>query len=109
MTIEMKFVFGLVGLAAALMASGRVRYDIVALGVVLALMLSGVLSVGEALSGFGSSVVMLVAALLIVGEMLDRTGVARAVGDLILKYGGMQRGWPNCFRPRTFCVAASFV
>ena len=88
MTLEMKFVFGLVGLAAVLMASNRVRYDIVAMGVVLALMLSGVLSVGEAISGFGSSVVMLVVALLIVGEMLDRTGVARAVGDLILKYGG---------------------
>ena len=32
---------------------------------------------------------MLVATLLVVGEMLDRTGVARAVGDLILKKGGL--------------------
>jgi di/tricarboxylate transporter len=39
-------------------------------------MLSGVLSAGEALAGFGSAVVILVAALLVVGEMLDRTGVA---------------------------------
>ena len=31
---------------------------------------------------------ILVAALLVVGEMLDRTGVARAVGDMILKKGG---------------------
>jgi di/tricarboxylate transporter len=70
------------------MASNRVRFDIVALLVVLALMLSGVLSAGEALAGFGSPVVILVAALLVVGEMLDRTGVARAVGDWILKKGG---------------------
>lgn len=88
MTGEATFVFVLIGVAAALMASNRVRFDIVALLVVLALMLSGVLTVGEALSGFGSSVVILVAGLLVVGEMLARTGVARAVGDLILKSGG---------------------
>ena len=88
MTTEITFVFGLIGVAAVLMASGRVRFDIVSLLVVLALMLSGVLSVGEALSGFGSSVVILVASLLVVGEMLNRTGVARAVGDFILKKGG---------------------
>lgn len=88
MTGEMKFVFGLIIVAAAAMASNRIRYDIVALLVVLALMLSGVLTVGESLAGFGSSVVILVAGLLVIGEMLDRTGVARAVGDWILKKGG---------------------
>ncbi len=77
------FVFILIGIVAALMASNRVRFDLVALMVVLALMLSGVQTAGEALSGFGSPVVMLVAALLVVGEMLDRTGVAAAMGDWI--------------------------
>jgi di/tricarboxylate transporter len=85
---DSNFVFGLIAVTAALMASNRVRFDIVALMVVLALMLSGILSVGEALGGFGSSVVMLVACLLVVGEMLDRTGVAAAIGDWILKKGG---------------------
>jgi di/tricarboxylate transporter len=82
------FVFALIAVAALAMASNRVRYDVVALLVVLSLMLSGVLSVGQALAGFGSSVVVMVAALLVVGEMLDRTGVARAVGDWILNKGG---------------------
>ena len=82
------FVFILIGIVAALMASNRVRFDLVALMVVLALMLSGVQTAGEALSGFGSPVVILVAALLVVGEMLDRTGVAAAMGDWILKKGG---------------------
>jgi di/tricarboxylate transporter len=85
---EAGFVFALIAVAGGLMASNRVRFDIVALLVVLALMLSGILSTGEALAGFGSSVVILVAALLVIGEMLDRTGVARAVGDWILKKGG---------------------
>ena len=82
------FVFLLIAVTAALMASNRVRFDIVALLVVLALMLSGILTVGEALAGFGSPVVMLVACLLVVGEMLDRTGVAVAIGNWILKKGG---------------------
>jgi di/tricarboxylate transporter len=88
MTSESTFVFAVIVIAAVLMASNRVRYDIVALLVVMALMLSGVLSIGEALAGFGSSVVALVAGLLVIGEMLARTGVARAVGDWILKKGG---------------------
>ena len=69
------FVFVLIGVAAVLMASNRVRFDIVALLVVLALMLSGVLSAGEALSGFGSPVVILVAALLVVGAKLLYEGI----------------------------------
>lgn len=88
MSQDAMFVFGLIGVAGILMASNRVRYDFVALLVVLALVLSDTLTLGQALSGFGSSVVILVACLLVMGEMLDRTGVARAVGDMILKYGG---------------------
>lgn len=88
MLSDSTFVFCLIGVAAILMASNRVRFDLVALLVVVALILSGVLPVGAALAGFGSSVVILVAGLLVVGEMLDRTGVARAVGDWILRRGG---------------------
>lgn len=88
MSFEIAFVLGLTIFACALMATNRVRLDIVAMLVVLALMLSGILTPVEALAGFGSTVVILVAGLLIVGEMLDRTGVAKGVGDWILARGG---------------------
>ncbi|MBL52996.1 MAG: SLC13 family permease [Aestuariibacter sp.] len=65
------------------MTTNRVRYDLIAVVVILALMLTGILPVNAALSGFGNPVVILIAGLLIVGEMLDRTGVARFVGDWI--------------------------
>ncbi|HET8711790.1 MAG TPA: SLC13 family permease [Spongiibacteraceae bacterium] len=81
------FVFALIAVAGALMASNRVRFDVVALLVVLGLMLGKVLSVEEAVAGFGSPVVALVAGLFVVGEMLSRTGVARLVGDWVLKHG----------------------
>lgn len=88
MTGETIFVFTLIAVAGALMASNRMRFDMVAIMVVLALMLSGVLTVNEAVSGFGSPVVALVAGLLVIGEMLSRTGVARVVGDWVLRQGG---------------------
>ena len=88
MSANTLFVFALIGIVAALMASNRVRFDVVALLVVLALMLSGILTPSEALSGFGSTVVMNVAGLLVVGNMLDRTGVANAIGNVVLERGG---------------------
>lgn len=88
MNSDMLFVFGLLAVVAVAMASNRVRFDIIALLVIIALSLSGILSVNEALAGFGNSVVILVAALLVVGEMLDRTGIARKVGDIISQKGG---------------------
>lgn len=45
MTGGMIFVFVLVAVVAILMASNRVRFDVVAIIVVIALMLSGILSV----------------------------------------------------------------
>jgi len=60
----------------------------VGLLVVLALMLSGVLTPREALAGFGDPVVILVAGLLVVGEMLSRTGVTYAIGAWLLRVGG---------------------
>ena len=46
MSGDSTFVFILIAVAAVLMASNRVQFDIVALLVVLALMLSGVLTAG---------------------------------------------------------------
>jgi di/tricarboxylate transporter len=92
MTGEMMFIFALVVAAAGLLASNRIGFDVVALLVIVTLMLSGIMTVEESLSGFGNPVVILIASLLVIGEMLDRTGVARAVGNFILKKGGQSEG-----------------
>ncbi|MBE0566638.1 MAG: SLC13 family permease [Krumholzibacteria bacterium] len=88
MAWETNFVFAVVAAAAVLFASGRLRFDAVALLVVLALAVSGVLTVREALAGFGDPVVVQVAAILVIGEMLRRTGVAAAVGNWLTARGG---------------------
>jgi len=68
--------------------SGKIRLDITSLLIVLALMLSGVLTVKEAVSGFGDPIILILAGLFVVGEALIQTGVAYRVGDRLLKIGG---------------------
>ncbi|MEG3438312.1 SLC13 family permease [Pannus brasiliensis CCIBt3594] len=84
----MLIVFGILAVAVGLFAWGRPRADIVALLVVLALMVSGILTPGEALAGFGSPVVILIAAVFIVSEGLVNTGVAQRLGEAVVKVGG---------------------
>lgn len=83
----MGFVFATIAVAAVLMASNRLRYDFIALLVVFALTLGGVLTAGEALAGFGNTVVIMLGGLFVVGEMLERTGIAQSLGTMILKRG----------------------
>src|ERR1700756_2555961 len=88
MTDQMLIVFGILAGAVGLFAWGRPRVDIVAILVVLSLMLSGVLTPQESLAGFGDPVVILIAAIFIVGEALVNTGVAHRLGEAVLRMGG---------------------
>jgi di/tricarboxylate transporter len=92
MTEQMLVVFGALGGAVVLFASGRIRPDVVAVLVVLALNLSGVLTIQESLAGFGEPVVTLIAAVSIVGEGLIATGVAYRLGEAVMKAGGGNEG-----------------
>jgi di/tricarboxylate transporter len=88
MTGPMLMVLGILAGAIGLFAWGRPRVDIVAILVVLALMLSRVLTPHEALAGFGDPVVVLIAAIFIVGEALVNTGVVHRLGEAVMKFGG---------------------
>ena len=88
MTAEILFVFGLLLVTIILFVSGLSRLDVVAIMVILALILSGLLSPTAALAGFGDPVVLLIAGLFVVGEGLFRTGVAYAIGDWLMRVAG---------------------
>ncbi|HEY85859.1 MAG TPA: SLC13 family permease [Chloroflexi bacterium] len=64
------------------------RVDVVAIGVVVALMLTGLLSASEALSGFSNSAVLTIAALFVVGGAVLNTGLAGLIGRRILAIAG---------------------
>lgn len=88
MTPDMLFVFATLGITIALFISDRIRMDLVALMVVVALALSGIITPAEAVAGFGEPVVIMIAALFVVGEALFRTGIAAAAGNWLLRMGG---------------------
>ncbi len=68
---------------------GRLRSDVVALMALVALVLTGVLTPVEALAGFSSSVVIMMAGLFVVGGAILKTGLAREVGNRMM---GLARG-----------------
>ncbi|GAB4474082.1 MAG: SLC13 family permease [Anaerolineae bacterium] len=88
MTPEMWITLGILITAIVLFITEWLRVDVVALGVVVGLMLTGLLTPEEALAGFSSTVVMAIASLFVVGGAVLQTGLARVMGNQILKVAG---------------------
>ena len=83
--------FAILAFTIILFVSGRFRSDLVALLSVIALFLTGTLSLEQALSGFSDSTVIMIAALFVVGEGLSRTGVTAWLGEKILDVAGSNK------------------
>ena len=83
----------LVILAVAVVAfvSNRVPLAVVAVGVSLALFFTGVLTLPEALAGFGDPTVLFIASLFVVSEALDATGVTAWTGQRVIARAGKRR------------------
>ena len=75
-------------IAISLFVSNRIRADLVALLALLALMITGVLDLEEALAGFANPTVIMLAGLFVVGEGIVRSGLADQAGRLLVKYAG---------------------
>lgn len=84
----MWIVVGILAGAVGLFVWGRPRADIVGVLVVVALMSTGVLTPTEALAGFGSPVVILLAGIFIVSAGLVNTGITQRLGEFVVKVGG---------------------
>lgn len=74
--------------AIVMFAIGRPRMDVVALIMIVALPLSGIITIEQALAGFSDPSIVLIAALFVVGEALVRTGVAQRLGDWLVAKAG---------------------
>jgi len=85
MNPEMLWVFGLLLACVIAFVANRPRMDAVAMIALVALVLSGTLTMEEALTGFSEPSVILIAAFFIIGEGLVRTGVAFRVGDWLIR------------------------
>jgi di/tricarboxylate transporter len=88
MTLDMWLALAILAVALLLFTTDWIRIDVVALGVVVSLMLTGLLTVQEALSGFSNPVVLIIAALFVVGGAVMNTGLAGQLGRRILAIAG---------------------
>jgi len=88
LTTELIWVLLLLAAAMVLFASNKLRMDVVALLVIISFVMSGTLSLNEAMAGFSDPNVILIAALFVVGHGLVRTGVAYQVGEWLMKVAG---------------------
>ena len=78
----------IIGLALVFFAWNVVPAAVVAIGTCLALYFTGVLTMPEALTGFGDPVVVLIAALLAIAVAVETTGVAAWAGQVLLRRAG---------------------
>ena len=74
--------------AAVFFAMGKVRSDLVALCALLALMMFGILSPAEALSGFSNPVVIMMVGLFVVGGAIFQSGLAKKISGKMMNLAG---------------------
>ena len=88
MNADLALVLSLLAAAVAMFAINKPRMDAVALIMLTVLPFTGVISMGEALSGFSDPNIVLIAALFVMGEGVARIGVAQRLGDWLTAKAG---------------------
>ncbi len=88
MNSQLVWVLILLLIVVTLFMTNKIRMDVVALLVIVALVLSGTLTLKQATIGFSDPNVLLIAALFVFSEGLVRTGIAYQVGDWLVGVAG---------------------
>lgn len=81
MTFEIIFVFALLLVALFLFSTDYVTFDVTAIIIMASLMISGILTPVQGLSGFSNPATVTVGCMFILSEALRRTGILNTVGD----------------------------
>src|SRR5512136_1225995 len=88
MTTPIALLLSILFIAIVLMVTERLRADVVALLVTIALTLTGLILPTDTFSGFSRSAVITIMAVFVLTGGLARTGVTRAAGRLLLRLSG---------------------
>jgi di/tricarboxylate transporter len=86
MTPEILITLIILGFAILLFISEKLRSDLIALMVMLALVIGGILSPLQAVAGFSSPVVIVSWSMFILSAGLVRTGVATGISEFMLRF-----------------------
>lgn len=92
MNLQAVFVLVVLAIAAVLFITEKLRTDLVALLVLLALGVTGILTTREALAGFSSSAVVTILGVFILTAALEKTGVTQTLGGALVRLGGVTEG-----------------
>lgn len=87
MTFEIVFVLGVLCAAVVLFVTELISVELVALLVMILLVVSGIITPQEGLSGFGNEATVTIAAMFILSAGLFRTGAVNIVGYVIGRLG----------------------
>lgn len=109
MTLSIGLLLGILAVALVLFWRDRVAPDVVALGVLLAIILFRLLPSQDAFAGFGSDTVLMILGLLILTSALQRTGVVDLVGEAILRRIGDHPGWIPATLMISTCLLSAFM
>ena len=93
MTVQIGLLLAIIFVAGVLFWRESISADIIAIGVLLALIFTGLIPSNEAFAGFGSDAVIMILGLLIMTTALQRTGVIDLVGRAVLSWTGDEPGW----------------
>ena len=88
MTGDIAIVLGILAISLILFVSEIIRMDVVALLVLGALAITGLVSPDDAFAGFSNSAVITVWAMFILSEGLTRTGIADIIGRQVMRIAG---------------------
>lgn len=88
MTPQIMICLAILVAAVALFSWDRIPADVVALGVMLAILATGLLTPEQAFAGFGSSTVIMILGFFIMTAALAHTGIVDTVGRWILSHAG---------------------
>ena len=86
MNWEQAYVFCVLGAALVLFAWGRWRYDVIAMGVLMAVVAPGIVPADDALRGFGHPAVITVAAVLVISRALRNSGIVDLIAGKLIPY-----------------------
>lgn len=88
MTPDIAICLAILGVSVVLFAWDRVPADVIALGVMLAVIATGLLPADKAFAGFGSDTVIMILGLLIMSAGLIQTGVVDIAGRYVFDLAG---------------------
>ncbi len=91
MISDAALVYVILSITILLFVSDKLRLDLVALLALLALSLTGILTLSESLAGFSDPLVVMIAGLFVVAGAIFRTGLAERFGLVLGRIAGSRR------------------